>query len=216
VVPLIARLHLIFGGLGLVALLLFGSMHLSTGLLLFTFVGRTPSDAEQEKIRENLRAFIEQNFPAIRPIEAADQGLNLLLCVLLLVSAVGLLRWEAWGRKLSILYAVLGIGSKVFTVVFAYTIIWPLLREYLRGLPVRGDADEAFINMLGTFLTVVPFFAILFVIYPLVVLFVMLSGPVIVAFGGPAPREEEKDPYARFRPSGRSGPHEPPRPGQRW
>jgi hypothetical protein len=216
VIPLIARLHLIFGGLGLVSLLLLGSMHLSTGLLLFTFFGRPPLDAEQEKIREGLPSFIEQKFPAIRPIEAADQGLNLLLCVLLLVCAVGLLRWQAWGRKLSILYAVLSIGSKVFTVVFAYTIIWPLMREYLQGFPARSDADEAFINMLGTFLTVVPFFAVLFVIYPLVVLFVMLSAPIIMAFGGPAPVEEEKDPYARFRPTKRSGPPEPPRPGQRW
>jgi hypothetical protein len=64
---------------------------------------------------------------------------------------------------------------------------------------------------------VVPYAPLVLLIYPLVVLFVMLSVPVTVAFlGESAVPEKEKDPYERFRPTPRPGWDDGRRPGSRW
>src|ERR1700732_4366847 len=93
VVQIIALLHFVFGGLGVATALLLGSTQLTAGSRLFTIVGRPPQDPQQEQIVEKLHPFIEQRLPYAKPIEMTDQGLNLLLSLLMIVSAVGLMRW---------------------------------------------------------------------------------------------------------------------------
>src|SRR5262249_35867991 len=136
---------------------------------------------------EQLQRIFEKWLPNIikysQPLEIGD----LVLCVLMIGSAIGLLLMQSWGRYAAILYALLSLAWRAAWVVFVVTVFMPLLTDLMnemvqaQGAGQGKDAQvpETVITVMKVTMGVV---AALPGIYPLIVLGVMLSSKTARAF----------------------------------
>jgi hypothetical protein len=213
-VLVIAILHFVFGGLGLICGLCAGAQ-VAGGSGMFAAPGA--QGQQQQQMQEQMERQIEQRIPYYKPYQYGNTAADILLSVLMLIAGVGLLQMQAWGRYLSLFYAVLSIAIKIFTVAWSYLVLIPAMKEVMRnvflppGMPAR-DRDAFLLGMDLTF-TLAPLMQLAFMIYPVVVLFLLNSASVVAAFRGeggaprstdvydPYPLTDRPEPDDRFRPS---------------
>jgi hypothetical protein len=190
-VTVIAILNLVFGGLSLLLLICGGAMTLGGG-------GKGmggQADPKVEQLQKDLEAAQRQRFPASDAFSYGNIGLELIVCGLLIVSGIGLLRLQSWGRLLSLIYPPLSLLEKVISLVWIGTVWIPAVQEVVP--PFKGTATPEQ-QRVATIMEMTPYGAgivtLLTAIYPIIVLVIMLRPAVAAAFRGEAPGPTKDEP----------------------
>jgi len=201
-VLVIAILHFIFGGFGLLCGAISTAQNLAGGQAGFMAGMQDPKQVEMQKEMEKE---MQQKLPNAKTVELAETGAGLFLSVLMIAGGVGLLRLAPWGRTLSILYAVLSILLKIAGAIYAFGFMLPVMREILpkhmaaqmanQPGPANQQAQDMALKMTDFMLTAIPVLVLLMMIYPIVVLIIMLRPKVAAAFRGEAASPQIEDYY---------------------
>src|SRR5712692_7230804 len=93
-VTVIAILHFIFGGLG-ICLALFQLSGAADSLSQSV----TPGRGQQQVSAEALENYVQRKNPNYKFYQVGQTGFDLALSLLMIVSGVGVLRVQAWGRN---------------------------------------------------------------------------------------------------------------------
>jgi hypothetical protein len=107
--------------------------------------------------------------------------LGLLTCIILLIAGLGLLCLKSWARKLSIAYAIYGIGMHILTTAVSSIF---LVQPFLKNNQDSQAATIAIFGLIGGGVGVC-----LGLIYPILLLVFMLRPTVAAAFQPPAPAQ---------------------------
>jgi hypothetical protein len=145
-------------------------------------VNSVPARIEKE-LDGPLGFFFSLEAPHHAVARVVEAAVSLILSGILIASGVGLLAMKTWGRRLSILYALLGLLNHVICLVYFFAVLMPALdnlRKEMLELPM--ERDPLFQNLD----TVLAWFWLcprLTLIYPFVVFIVMVMPSVTTAFG---------------------------------
>ena len=191
-VLVLAILHLVGGGLGLV-MDACGGAAAAAGGSFSPGAGQSPQAKAQQDFQKRLQQHIEQELPANRAITYASLAVSLLLDVLLLAGGTGLLSMQPWARTVSLVYAVLSILTKVFTLVnLAFT--WPVMDKFIQQEAAKDPNLGPLTSMMPAILGVTAVFTLLLMIYPVVVLVILLRPRIAAAFREEAPPDQPTEP----------------------
>jgi hypothetical protein len=130
---------------------------------------------------------VQSQIPIFTPMATAHIVVSLILCLLLLISGIGLLSMQPWARFLSLTASILALLLNVWTVIFQIAFVNPAMQNRL------GSADHPFsranmafeatfinFSILGT--------ALVAIIYGTALFITMLLPNVASAFrSGPGP-----------------------------
>jgi hypothetical protein len=194
----IAILHFVFGGLGLLMTVCGGVGQMAGGNAMMAGGGGGQA-TKQQKVAEDFQKAMQADSPAAQAVSYGELGFDVMLSLLMIISGVGLLRMQPWGRILSILYAILSIAFKVFVIVYTMAFVIPTLNTFVSGYPDKDAQVTAMLQvmqvMMIILLVVVP---VVTMIYPIIVLVIMLRPRIAAAFRGeavgPPPEEDYRDP----------------------
>jgi hypothetical protein len=201
-VTVIGVLQLIFGFVG-------GACGICGGVIAFRGGFQMPSKDAGQKATEQqqwIDKFQQANeaLPGGKSVGYAFDVLLVVLIILMIASGIGLLNFKRWGRTACLLWACLTILWGVLTIAYAWAVQIPANNQFFANNPHPGGQAMTSAmqlgNMLGGTLPVVP------IIYALIVLGVMLSSSVALAFAGGAPLGEGELPRTE----------EPPGPDEGW
>jgi hypothetical protein len=193
-IKVIAIFQIVFGVLGVLCSM--SSLAALGGGFTGSF-GAPPANDPQAKMMKELQDELQrlpETTPGGRVVQYSQLGLDVLLSVVMLVSGLGLLQMQAWGRSLAIGYAVLSLLNKVFTTTYTLVVTLPALNTLMDNFIAKGQPSPQMQPIL-TVVRLTPYFALVVAavtaIYPLLVLFVMLKGSTRAAFraDGPVPAE---------------------------
>jgi hypothetical protein len=176
----IAVLHFVFGGLGLLC-------DLCTGVQLAGGQAFTPGGtegAQQQKFTKDFEAYVAEKVPYNQAVTITTLGFDVMLGILMIAAGVGLLQMQPWGRQLSIIYAVLSILVKVANIVYLWLVSIPVIVEFTKPLVNKGKEEAVIAQIIQTTAYVSGILPVIFMIYPLIVLIVMLRSSVAAAFRG--------------------------------
>jgi hypothetical protein len=211
-VVVIAILQVVFGLIGLCGTVvqLSGAQK---ALLNATQVNQPQGQANVSP--EAIQSHLEKKIPNYHAIETGDAVVDLVLCVLMLVSAVGLLQMRSWGRLLALGYAVLSILAHLASVVLTFALVVPAMADLSKEIAASGGQEAQVMAQAMRFgIIFAALAAALTAIYPIIVLIVLCLPSVRAAFAGvamPAGPEDYRDPNApgtfpetddRFQPGG--------------
>jgi hypothetical protein len=203
-VLVLATLHLVGGGLGLVMDVCGGAVVVG-GSSFSPGAGQSPQAKAQQELQKRLEQRLNEEMPARTAMTYASLAVSLLLDVLLLAGGVGLLSMQPWARTLSLVYAVLSILAKVFTLAnLAFT--WPVINQVIEQEAARNPNLGPITSMMPGILGLTAVFTLLLMIYPVVVLIILLRPRVAAAFRegagpeGPAEPPDFLDAERPFRP----------------
>jgi len=209
-VTVVAVLHFVFGGLGLLCQTTSDILHvsgldkrLSNLFMPPSNVQTNPQMKQQMEMPEKIQKAADE-VPGAQALKVASLVQDTVLSVCLLVAGIGLLRMRAWGRSLSLLYAVLSILYKIGSIVYILLYTLPAMQALAKEF-AGGDPQS---KLMGLWLQFAAYFAVLSLaaqmLYPVFVLIAMLVPSVRAAFGGeplakPVPPEaiEEEERWGR-------------------
>jgi hypothetical protein len=197
-ITVIAILHFVFGGLGVLGGVCGGAMQIGGGGKMFNFGLSGQQAAQQQQLQEDMERAME-SAPGAQAVQYGTIGFDLIISLTMIVSAVGLLKMRPWGRHLSILYAMMSIGLKLFVVVYAVAFTIPALNNFLDSRPPSGQAEQMAFTMIRVIVIGAPVLQLLFMIYPIIVLIIMFRPGLAAAFRGEAAERDFDD---RFRADG--------------
>jgi hypothetical protein len=198
IVVIIALMQLGFGGMAL-----FNSVISLTGLqnwlASFAKVGGSIGESlSPQEIESRLTAAI----PYYGLIQLGSDLLGVVLALLMLGSAVGLLRLRPWGRQLTLIYVLGSIAYNIAYYIFAFGMQLPATFTVLDSMPKpAGQEGEMWPTILlaakiSTFVGLG--LGSLSILYPLAILIVMFRPAVRAVFRGeeykPLEPEDYRDP----------------------
>jgi len=196
-VYVLAILHLVGGGLGLLGALANGAL-VAVNASKAATAPPAPGQRFNPQDPGAMQKYYEDKVPAFHVYQACEIALGLLLSALLLAGGVGLLKMRPWGRTVSLVYAPLSIAYHLVALIYALAFIMPATREFLQLAaqqnPQMGPAVVA--GEVGGYIGL--FIGTAVIIYPIVVLVILLRPSVAAAFRGeypPTPEEEEEEPW---------------------
>jgi hypothetical protein len=178
-VLVIAILHLVGGGLDLLGVVCGGAMQAAGAANPF---GKTaPAGPEQVEL-----ARLQQQIEALNPpgYIYGELTANFVLDVMLLAAGIGLLSMRPWARTLSLVYAVLAILNRLFTVVFSFVVIIPAFEAMIQEHAPKDPQAQSVISLMKVGMIAGVVFGALFIIYPIVVLIILNLPHVKAAFLG--------------------------------
>jgi hypothetical protein len=196
-------LNIVFGSLFLLCNLCtgFGLMFLFSSSSLFAVPGFN--------IGPDMLEFLKQEVPGYVPVTVSHLVLSLILDIALLVSGIGLLNVQRWGRVLALIYCVVSIPLQLGMTVFTVAAVNPAMQrwqlDFVRRMGAQfppgamggNSLSNNLMSMVG---------GILWIVYAVVLLIMMVVPGTRAAFsGGMPPGEPFRDrPYAiddedRFR-----------------
>jgi hypothetical protein len=194
-VLVIAILHLIGGGLGLL-FALFSLVMLALGANQMFGTPPPPpppppnATPQQKEQFERLMKFqkdmtdLGKNPPGGPAYQYGVGVADLLLSAMMVAAGIGLIVMQPWARTLSIVYAALSILKHLGDLVYAFGFLLPAFNAVLATAP----KDDPFLGTFSTFMslglmvgTIITF---LFIIYPIIVLIIMLKPSTAAAFRG--------------------------------
>jgi hypothetical protein len=195
-VTVIAILHLIFGGLGLLCSLFGLLMQSVSDPTRFMAMAAPPPGAAKGFDPQEMVKQIQERMPSyIYTVGMAHEAVGVVLSILLIIAGIGLLQMRPWARILSILYGFTNVVIKIAYAVYTFILVLPAQREVNQIVfqQIRGQAKtrqeqamlEAIMNMadMGAVIgsLVVP---IVTMAYPIVVLVIMFLKSTRQAFAG--------------------------------
>jgi hypothetical protein len=177
----IAILHFVFGGLGLLCGVCasVGDMAGMTESLAAADPAAREKLAEQKRRQEVTAQVNQEMVPLYRPYTLTNRVLSVISPILMVVSGVGLILLAAWGRWLSIVWALQSLASNLLATVYMFLFFQPASAEAMRRLPPQNENEQLanqFAGPLG------PVCACMFAIYPTVVLIILFLPTVAAAF----------------------------------
>jgi hypothetical protein len=199
----IAILHLIGGGLGLVLTLcacgglVFSNM---AGSIVPTVATQTKKGTDKTApppSTSDIMNYYNDNVPGYRAFTYGGTGVDLLLDILLLAAGIGLLSVQPWARWLSLVYAPISILYHLGSFVYQLVLVMPATQKlYAQNPALQGMSS--FLNVTTGIGLVV---GLLWIIYPIVVTVIMLLPSTGAAFRGEMPTipEDIEEDDARWR-----------------
>src|SRR5262245_19254003 len=200
-VLVIAILQFIFGGLGICG----GLYQLSGAADMLQNAVAPQAGQQQGPVSGDIQAFMEKKVPNYAIYAKAEAALGLLLSIIMIAGGVGLVRVEAWGRLLTIVYAFVSIVLKIAGLAYGIAFIFPIMSEFTEELKRQpnlppGTAEGA---QIGLMIGIV--FAFGTIVYPIIVLIIMFRPNVVAAFRGEMVQPAFQDYDDRY-PQGRVAP----------
>jgi hypothetical protein len=213
---IIGVLQLVFGGLGLVS----SALQLAGSGTALAAAAKPPQAAGGRQLitAQELEDYLAKKVPDYRFLMKAQAVANLVLCLLMLGSGVGLLLMQRWGRDLALFYAALSLLVTILTTVWVFTAVVPAMSAFAKQKAAgRGREEQIVAQGMDIGGKVGAACGALTGIYPLIVLMVMLLPSVEEAFRGEEVSPAGELPGNGPRPS-RSPPDESGRPstGSTW
>jgi len=189
----VAIFHFIIGGLGL-GTDLCGVVNFAAGGKSLVPMG-SPQQAQQQ---EEATRILESKAPAYKVVQVVTLGLGFVLSIALLAAGFGLLKVQAWGRSLSLGYAVVSLLAKLFTAVYTILFILPSMDEAFRPMIQQNRQVGEMAVTVGKIGAVAGAFVSM--IYPIAVL-ILLGRPSVGEYfrddrprgRGPARRRDEEE-----------------------
>lgn len=177
-VTIIAILHLIGGGLGLITTFCAGGW-----LVLVTTIPAGPNRAGRTPEPPEIHAYLRANAPGYLGFQFGTMLLGLAFAVLLLAAGVGLLNRQAWARWATIVWAALSILVKLLSALYLFLVIHPAMTAQM-AISGRVRPDDQAGDVIGMMMLffVDPCSGLPFVIYPIAALIVMLLPGVAASF----------------------------------
>ncbi len=183
-VLVLAILHFVGGGLGLIVVLCAGF-----GLVMQANMARMPG--AQQDLGSRLQQHLQQQVPAKQAADIGDVVLRLVLAFMLLAAGVGLLMMKPWGRYLSLVYAGLSILEKLVLLFVQFALVWPVADRFLQNEPQAQQ--PGFMTGFKITLFGAAFIQTAFIIYPIVVIILLCLPSVREAFSARPRRRDEDD-----------------------
>jgi hypothetical protein len=189
----IAILHLVGGGLGLIGTLCGGATLLIMPSLS-SFMpptpparpGPPPLPAQPPGYNE-MMDYMNDNVPGYRAFLIGTLAVNFLMDVMLLSAGIGLLKMQPWARWLSLIYAIISILVHIGS--FVYNLLWVI--PATQALYANFTTMPAFSSLMTITSEVGAFLTLLIIIYPIVVLIILLLPSTSAAFRGEIPARED-------------------------
>lgn len=202
-VLVIAILHLVGGGLGLVSGICGGAMQLSGAGQSFT--GFTPpaqpgqkQPMSQAEMTKKMEEALERAVPGYKIAQYFELGSNVVLSSMMVAAGIGLLSMRSWARTLSIVYAILSILNHIWAVVWGVVFMMPGMNA-MTAVMEEGMGPNAPKGMMSTIMTAGGILGVVFsalvTIYPIAVLIIMMRPHVVAAFRGEAPADKPDEGY---------------------
>jgi hypothetical protein len=184
-VLVIAIFHFIFGGLGLLCGLP-GFVMQASGVgragMAAPPAGATQQQKEMQEMQVRLQQRTEQEAPVQKTLGPVNIVINLVLSLVLVVAGFGLVKMLPWGWWGSVVYAAASILMQIYLILFNLFYSMPIsgriLDEELKSRPTLQP-------LAGFLQLIIPLaigFAVLGLIYPIIVLIVMSRPKVRAAF----------------------------------
>ena len=192
-VTVIAILHLVGGGLGLILSLCGCGGYLMQGAFSAitmptppTRPGQPPPPAPPNP--GQMMKEIESAIPGYKVFTIASLGVSLVLDILLLSAGIGLLKLQSWARILSFIYAPISILYHIGSAVFQLGFVTPAMQ----AIYAKNPALAGMSSFTGVLSGIGVFFGLVFILYPIVVLVVLLRPSIAASFRtGLTPSESE-------------------------
>jgi hypothetical protein len=185
-VLVIAILHFVGGGLGLVGGLCGLAFLGAGGNQMFTNLGGSPSGQQgkgPEALQPRMMKHMEENVPYYQAVQYGNLSLDVVLSVLMITAGIGLVGMKSWGRTLSLVYAALSILYHVWQLVYAYAYTIPIMNAFFDE-EMADKQVAAFASSMKTITAISPLLGAIVVIYPIIVIIIMLLPSVAAAFRG--------------------------------
>jgi hypothetical protein len=195
-VLVIAIFQLVFGSLGLCGsvLVLSGVQEKLAALSQSNVNQGTQTGLKQPPNQQELEDAITKHAPSYPMVKKVEGGAGAILSLVMIVSGIGLLQMQTWGRFLTIGYAVVSLLYRLVDGIYVIAFVAPAMsavaQEYAKG---GGQQEQiiattmqigAYSGLVGVLLTG---------LYPLFVLIIMLLPSVGAAFRGQRPHREPED-----------------------
>ena len=197
-VMVIAVMHLIFGGLGLVCLGCSGVMDLAGGQKALAGMG-TPEQQRQAEAQRRRNEVANQvhleRVPLYRVYSTANKVLSVLFSIAMVASGIGLLYLHSWARWLSVGYAVLSLLANVVVLVYTVAFLNAADAEAFRRLPPQNEQEQMAYNMVRAAGPLVSLLPGVMAAYPAAVLLIMLLPSTGRAFSGRDTRKRRRRRY---------------------
>jgi hypothetical protein len=183
----IAILHLVFGIPGL----LFGLCGAGMQAITQGNPQLFQPNPQQGAVQQEMNAYMDEHVPYHRASNYSLIGLNLLLSILMITGGIGLFYLKPWARTVSLVYAVLSLLEKLFSLIQTL-VIWPTMQNFFNEQGQKNQAMAMASSFFGISMAVGLGVVFLSAIYPLVVL-VILNRPSVKAAFQPQPDLPEED-----------------------
>lgn len=191
-VLVVAILHFVGGGLSLLCVEAPGLATQAAGGasgIMKGFAGSgNPAMADIEK----MEAFQKRELPHQGLFAIVSLSLGLVLSLVMIISGIGLLKLQPWGRTLSLIYAPCSILMRLAGTIYTLLFVSPVILRYYEteaNFPPQMRAQMLMTQKITVYTSVL--FGLVFIIYPIVVLFLLTRPGVVKAFadGGDADNE---------------------------
>jgi hypothetical protein len=180
-VTVIAILHFVFGGAGLLC-----GFCVAVGDLAGISESLAAADpetreklAEQKRRKEVTEQVNREMVPLYRPYTLTNRVLSVIAPIMLIVSGVGLILLQSWGRWLSIVWAIQSLASNLLATVYLFLFFQPAQAEIMHRLPPQNEQEQLANQFAGP---LAPLCACMIAIYPTVVLIILFLPTVAAAF----------------------------------
>jgi hypothetical protein len=91
--------------------------------------------------------YLANNLRIFAPMTIAHVIVSLLLCVVLMISGIGLLNMRNWGRLTSLATAVLALLLNVWSFIFQMTVVGPALQRYIDSAPDHFERGQSIVQV---------------------------------------------------------------------
>jgi hypothetical protein len=192
----IAILHLVGGGLGLIGSLcgcgglLMGSALSSVAQPTFpTRPGQARPPQPPPDTREVMK-YLQDHVPGYLAFTIVTLALSFLLDMMLISGGIGLLNMQPWARWLSLIYAPISIVYRIVSTVYQLVWVMPATKALYAG-SMGGSGFSSIVDISSG---IGVFFSLLVILYPIAVLIILLLPSTAAAFRGELPiRKDELD-----------------------
>jgi hypothetical protein len=178
-VLIVAILNLVFGGLGVLAMLCGG-----LGLLLLIALAANappPPGGGPNPLKELGDVFAK--IPGYIPYMIVSSVLNSVMAIALIIAGIGLLKMRPWARWTSVGYAVYAIASTIVGLIYTLAVVNPAMAEWQRDFARRQGAGVQ-PSTFGSNTAVTIFSSVLGMAYAVALLIVLFLPHVSAAFAG--------------------------------
>jgi len=181
-VTVIAILHFVFGGLGIVIGICSGVYVLAGGQNWMTSTtGTGPSGVSMQQMQDDFQKAMESG-PAFHAVQVGTVAVDLAVSIIMIVSGIGLLNLRPWGRRLSIVYAGLSIALKLFETIYGIAFTLPAVNEFVNSHTASAPEEQFFLSIARMTVLVPPVIQLVCMIYPIIVLIIMFRPAIVAAF----------------------------------
>jgi hypothetical protein len=115
--------------------IVFGALFLLCGL---ASLSETRAEVNGKDVSDELKAYLVSEVPGYNVWRFGSVGIGVLLGVGFVVSGIGLLQIQSWGRVLGLVCAGVSMGFELFQSIYQIALVNPATSKFLAGAPLIG------------------------------------------------------------------------------